>query len=231
MVTPKKRVVAGSIRPRWSKARVLRWLEWGAVPALLGLWLPDWVGGYAAAWEGVPAGPLAVPFPPVVTYAGAVVLFVGCLRGIEDMGRHYRAARLLAGLAVAAAGASLVLHFGVDGPGPVFAAELLAVGLAAAFGTGVLAITIAKVAEIATETRARRARDAVVLLGAAATLAGGVAVALAAAGSPEWPLALRACVVLFTAAFLACRFGVWCYRAQTSIGAAFAAAPDKQYWV
>ena len=50
-------------------------------------------------------------------------------------------------------------------------------------------------------------------------------------GNPAWPLVLRACVVLFTGAFLACRYGVYCYRAQTSIGAAFAAAPDEQFWV
>jgi hypothetical protein len=231
MSTPRKTVVSGSIRPRWPKARVLKWLEWGAIPAILGLWLPDWAGGYAAAFTGAPPGPGALPFPPVVTYAGAVILFVGCLEGIRDMGVHYRLARALAILAVLSAAASIPLHFLAAGPGPVFAAELLSIGLAAALGTAVLGITIAKVAEIATETRARRTRDAVVALGASATAAGVASAALVVAGSPGWPIALRLCVVLFTAAFVACRYGVYCYRAQTSIGAAFAAAPDEQFWV
>lgn len=61
--TLKKRVVSGSIRPRWPKARVLRWLEWGAIPTILGLWLPDWVGGYAAADAGGGGWPGALAFP------------------------------------------------------------------------------------------------------------------------------------------------------------------------
>lgn len=231
MATLKKRVVSGSIAPRWPKARVLRWLEWGSIPAILGLWLPDWVGGYATAWGGAKLSPLAVPFPPVLTYSGAVILFVGCLEGIRDMGAHYRVARILAVLAVLSAVASLPLHFLADGPGPAFAAELLSIGLAAALGTGVLGLTIAKVAEIATETRARRTRDAVAVLGVVATAAGVASAVLVVIGNSAWPLALRACVVLFTGAFLACRYGVYCYRAQTSIGAAFAAAPDEQFWV
>ena len=41
----KKKAVSGFIQPRWAKERIVRWLEIGAIPAVVGLWFPDWAGG------------------------------------------------------------------------------------------------------------------------------------------------------------------------------------------
>jgi hypothetical protein len=43
-------------------------------------------------------------------------------------------------------------------------------------------------------------------------------------------LLLRAGVVLLTIDFALCRYGVHCYKTQTSIGAAFRRNPDDQFW-
>ncbi len=70
-----KKSVSGSIKSRWPKPRVVKWLEIGAVPALLGLWLPDWVGGYHDLFNGIGKW---YSLPPLLTYIGAVILLVAC---------------------------------------------------------------------------------------------------------------------------------------------------------
>jgi hypothetical protein len=224
----KKSVVNGSLWPRWPKPRVVRWLELGAIPALVGLWLPDWAGAYAgkAAWlSAVPA------FPPLLTYLGAVILLKACAEGIKDMGGHYLALRVSGGLALAFAAASLVLHFLIpSSPRVGLALTLLAVGLAAFFATGFFWFTIAKVAEITVEARTARTRQAVAVAGVVALLLGGATVLGVLVGDDRWPLLLRATVVAFTVAFGLCRYGVHCYKTQRSIGATFSADPAEQFW-
>lgn len=224
----KKRVVNGSLRPRWPKPRVVRWLELGAIPAIAGLWIPDWAGAYAgkAAWlAAVPA------FPPVVTYAGAVILLKACAEGIKDMGVHYRALRISGGLALAFAVVSLPLHFLVTAlPRVGLALTLLSIGLAAFFATGFFWFTIAKVAEITVEVRTARTRQAVAVAGVAGLLLGGATVVGVLLDDLRWPLLLRATVAAFTVAFGLCRYGVHCYKTQRSIGATFSADPAEQFW-
>jgi len=208
------------------------WLEIGAVPAILGLWMPDWVGGYAHIFQ--PDGIhrfVEFPFPPIFTYVGAVILIKACFEGIRDMGIHYRAARILGFLAIALAVVSVPLHFAASGPNLWFALELLSIGLAAFLGTGVLWITVVKVAEITMESRTRTTADAILALNVAALVAGAASVLKVLLGSPGWPIFLRISVMLFTAAFAACRYGVHCYKTQKYIGASFVSAPDEQYWV
>jgi hypothetical protein len=233
MTTTRKKVVSGNLQPRWPKPRVVRWLEWGAVPAIAGLWLPDWAGAYIAEADGGAWTLPGVAFPPVLTFLGAVILLKACWEGIRDMGRHYRGLRISGGLALAFAGASLPLHFLRTGTGgdPWFAAEILAIGLAAFFATGFFWFTIAKVAEITVETRTEITKTAVLAVNAAALAAGAVTVATILFDSPLWPDLLRATVALFTVAFLLCRYAVHCYKTQRSIGASFVAAPDQQFWV
>ncbi len=228
----KKKVVSGFIKPRWSRAKVVRWLEIGAVPAILGLWLPDWVGGYAHAFQVDGRHRLVeLAFPPVLTYFGALILIRACLEGIRDMGRHYKAARILGFMAIAFAVASVPLHVVAGGPNLWFALEILAIGLAAFFGTGVLWITVIKVAEITMESRTRRTANAVLAFNAAALLAGSGAFLKVLTGASDWPSYLRIAVMLFTGAFVACRYGVHCYKTQKYLGTSFASSPDEQYWV
>lgn len=229
MAIVKKRVVSGSLRSRWPKLRVVRWLELGAIPAIVGLWLPDWSGAYSGqpAWLG------AIPaFPPVVTYVGAVVLLKACAEGIKDMGGHYCGLRISGGLALTFAGASLPLHFLIPRAPQLFLAlTILAVGLAAFFATGFFWFTIAKVAEITVERRTERTKLAVAVVDLFALGLGATTVLLVLAGDPRWPVALRATLVAFTVAFLLCRYAVHCYKTQRSIGATFSADPAEQFWV
>lgn len=232
MAVVKKKVVSGSIKPRWPRTKVVRWLEIGAVPAILGLWIPDWVGGYAHIFEATDRHRIVeFPFPPLITYFGAVILIKACLEGIRDMGRHYRAARILGILAIAFALISIPLHFAAAGPSYWFALEILSIGLAAFLGTGVLWITVVKVAEITMESRTRTTANFILVLNAAALVAGAGSVLKILLGAPGWPLFLRIAVALFTAAFAACRYGVHCYKTQNYIGTSFVSAPEEQYWV
>lgn len=220
----KKKAVSGSIEPRWPKQRVVRWLEAGAVPAILGLWWPDWLGAYGSGPVAhIP--PLLPPFPPLITYVGAAVLLVACYQGVKGMGTHFRGVVVSGGLCALAAAASIVLALlSYD------ALSLMATGFAAVFAAGFFWFTIGKVAEITQETRARVTWHAVALttaITAAVYLAG---VSLYASGHPAAFDVLRAGVASLTVTFLLCRYGVHCYKTQTSIGAGFRADPDEQYW-
>lgn len=232
MALVKKKVVSGFIKPRWPRTKVVRWLEIGAVPAILGLWIPDWVGGYAHIFQASDHYRIIeFPFPPFLTYLGAAILIKACLEGIRDMGTHYRAARILGILAIAFALISLPLHFAAAGPNIWFALEILSIGLAAFLGTGVLWITVIKVAEITMESRTRSAGNVILVLNAAALVAGAGAVLKVLLADPGWPILLRIAVTLFTATFTACLYGVHCYKTQKFIGTSFVSAPDEQYWV
>lgn len=224
-----KKVVSGSIHPRWTKSRVVRWLQIGGLGAAAGLWLPDWAGGYIA-WSHAGNGPLAVPFPPVLAYIGAAILCKGCLESIRDMGWHYRAARAMATLATWLAVASFGWQCVVENRGPSLAMLLVSIGLTAFSVTCVVWLTTAKVAEIAGDPRARVSQDIVLALNLAALGATAVA-ALAVVSDGPWETWLRVAVTLFTAALLGCCYGAYSYQQQTSIGAAFAFAPDDQFWV
>jgi hypothetical protein len=231
-MTTKKKMISGYIAPRWPKPRVVRWLEIGAIPALLGLWIPDWVGGYARAFPDGGAGPLPWAFPPALTYLGAVILLIGCAQGIRDMGRHFSALKVFGALAIAFAGLSVALHFCLhEKPDAWFAALIASFGLAAFFASAVLLVTIDKVAEITTETRSQVTKK-VVLAGMLLSLvASFVAAGGVLSGGATWPVWLRIATGLFGATFVACRYGVHCYKTQQSIGAAFTLAPEQQFWV
>jgi len=220
----KKKAVSGSIDPRWPKPKVVRWLEIGAIPAIAGLWFPDWLGAYAGgAAPYLP--PLLPPFPPLLTYVGAIILIVGCYQGVKDMGLHFKGVIVSGASAVALAVASVVAQ--LLGQSYV---SLLLTGLAAVFATGALWFTIGKVADITQETRTRVTWWAVLVL---TIITAGVYLTglyLFASGVALGFTVLRAAVVLLTLVFGLCRYGVYCYKTQTSIGAGFASAPDEQYW-
>jgi len=233
MNTIRKTVVSGNLRPRWPKTRVVRWLEWGAVPAIVGLWLPDWAGAYIAEASGTPASLPGIAIPPLLLFVGALVLLKACAEGIRDMGRHYRNLRIAGALAVGFAGLSLpaaALRHATGGD-PWFAAEILAIVLAAFFATGFFWFTIAKVAEITLETRTELTRQAVLAFAVLSLLSGLATAGVILADGPGWPALLRATLILFTLTFLLCRYAVHCYKTQRSIGASFARQPDQQFWV
>ncbi len=229
----KKEVIDGTIKPRWPKPRVVKWLELGAIPAIVGMWFPDWAGQYIHLMSGEPyMFPPALAFPPVVVYVGAVILLKACLEGIKDMGWHYKWAKISGALAVACAGLSVVSHFFISGtPGVAFAITILFIGLAAFFATGFLWFTIAKVAEVSIETRTEVTKKVVMVLNFLALLLGGITVLMILAGSGGWPLMLRLTVLAFTIAFLFCRYAVYCYKTQKTIGANFVVPPEEQFWV
>ena len=105
----KKSAISGSIDPRWPKPRVVRWLEVGAVLAILGLWWPDWLGAYGqGAVRYIP--PLIAPMPPLLTYVGAVVLLIACYQGVKDMGSHFKGVVVAGSLSLASATARTSLR-------------------------------------------------------------------------------------------------------------------------
>jgi hypothetical protein len=230
----KKTVIHGSIQPRWKKTRVVKWLEIGAIPAIVGMWFPDWAGQYI---HKIFAGtdyvfPPSLAFPPVIVYIGALILWKACLEGAKDMGWHYRGIQISGSLAVLCAGLSVVSHFFIQPDSAVaFAVTILFIGLAAFFATGFFWFTIAKVAEITTETRTEVTKWIVLILDITALAIGGITVLSILAGSGNWPALLRLTVFAFTVAFLFCRYAVYCYKTQKSIGADFVAPPEEQFWV
>lgn len=221
----KKQAVSGSIDPRWPKAKVVRWLEAGAVPAILGLWWPDWLGAYGAAsgWAYLP--PLVGPFPPLVTYAGALILLVACYQGVKGMGSHFKGVVISGALCLVAAVASVVAQLA-----GASVMSLLFTGLGAVFAAGFFWFTIGKVAEITQESRTRLTWWGVAIstvLTATVYLWG---LYLFATGVAAGFVVLRVAIVMLTGVFALCRYGVHCYKTQTSIGAGFADDPEGQYW-
>ena len=229
----KKKVIAGTIKPRWKKARVVKWLEIGAIPAIVGMWFPDWAGQYIHKMSGTDYifSPF-LAFPPLVVYVGALILWKACLEGVKDMGWHYKGVQISGTLAVTCAGLSVISHFFIQpGSAVAFAITILFVGLAAFFATGFFWFTIAKVAEISIETRTEVTKKVVLVLDIVALALGAGTVLSILIGADIWPALLRLTVFVFTAAFFFCRYAVYCYKTQKSIGAAFAVPPEEQFWV
>lgn len=220
----KKKAVSGSIDPRWPKPKVVKWLEFGAIPAIVGLWFPDWLGAYAdGSAPYIP--PLLAPFPPLVTYVGAVVLLIACYQGIKNMGFHFKGVVVSGAFSIAFAAASVVVQLlGLS------YLSLLFTGLAAVFAAGFFWFTIGKVAEITQERRTRITWWAVAGFTAATAAVYLTGLYLYATGGPAGFTLLRVGVALLTVTFGLCRYGVHCYKTQTSIGAGFRSAPDEQYW-
>lgn len=220
----KKKAVSGSIEPRWPKARVVRWLEIGAVPAIVGLWWPDWLGGYGQGT--LPYLPPLVPaFPPLLTYLGALILLIACYQGVKGMGAHFRGVVVSGALSLLSAIISIAAQ--VAGLSTV---ALLFTGLAAVFATGFLWFTIGKVAEITQESRTSITWTAIAIMTAITALIYLGGVYLFAIDHDGALGVLRAGVASLTLTFALCRYGVHCYKTQTSIGAGFRSEPDRQYW-
>lgn len=220
----KKTAVSGSIDPRWPKPKVVKWLEFGAIPAIVGLWFPDWLGAYGqGSAPYIP--PLLTPFPPLVVYAGAVILIIGCYQGVKDMGFHFKGVIVSGALGVSFAAASVAAQLlGQD------YLSLLLTGLAAVLATGALWFTIGKVADITQETRARFTWWAIAALTGLTGVVYLTGLYLFATGSFAGFTLLRVGVAILTVDFGLCRYGVHCYKTQTSIGAGFRSDPDEQYW-
>jgi hypothetical protein len=221
----KKKAVSGSIDPRWPKPKVVRWLEIGAIPAIVGLWLPDWLGSYGDA-SAFKLTPFVPAFPPLLAYVGAVILLIACFQGIKGMGAHFRGVVVAGGLSLAAATGSIVAQL-LGRP----VASLLLTGFAGVFAAGFFWFTIGKVAEITQETRTRVTWWAVAVATVATAVVYLFGLYLFATSAHDVGfLLLRAGVVLLTIDFALCRYGVHCYKTQTSIGAAFRRNPDDQFW-
>jgi hypothetical protein len=220
----KKKAVSGSIDPRWPKSKVVRWLEFGAILAIIGLWWPDWLGAYGGGAR-VCLTPALPSFPPLLSYVGAVILLIACYQGIKDMGFHFKGVIVAGALCLAAAVASIAAQLlGLAN------LSLLFTGLAAVFAVGFLWFTIGKVAEITQERRTHVTWWAVLVLTGLTATVYLTGLYLFATGAAVGFAVMRAAIVLLTVTFALCRYGVHCYKTQTSIGAGFHEDPDNQYW-
>ncbi|MDH4183367.1 MAG: hypothetical protein OEV92_04030 [Nitrospinota bacterium] len=223
-----KKQMSGFINPRWMKAKCVRYWEIGAIPCILGVWLPDFVGQYALKMQGLDNH----AFPPVITYVGALFLFAACAHAIEKMGLHYNVVMAGGWSAIALAGLSVVFHFMIT-PGnyTMLALTVLCIGLCAYAATSMFYFTIAKAAELGMETRMARNQWIVLILNHSAILAGAVTVVAIYLQSPLWVTLLRLTVILFTMAWIACRTAVYYFKTDKSIGVFFTKPPDEQFWI
>ncbi len=221
----KKKAVSGFIQPRWPKEKVTFWLELGAIPAILGLWFPDWLGSFAKDASFV-IPPQLPAFPPILTYIGAVILLKACYEGIRNMGYHFKGLKISGGLSVLFAIASVVVQL-VD----LWILSLFFTGLAAFFAAGFFWFTIGKIWEITQETRTKITWWVVLISAILALLVYGIGLLFLLANQLNIGfLLLRLGVAVLTVTFLFCRYGVYIYKTQTSIGARFKESPDEQYW-
>jgi hypothetical protein len=226
MMTPvKKQAVSGFIQPRWTKDRVVKYLEGAAVPTILGLWWPDWLGAYAEGASFV-IPPFIPVLPPLLTYIGAVFLLTGCYQGIKNMGYHFKGLKITGSLTVLSAALSLVFVF-IPG---LKILSLAFIGLAGYFGAGFMWFTISKVHEISQDRRAKNTALAILVFDQITLLVYAAGLILLIFNSRSAYLLLRAGVAALTITFFFCRYAVYVYKTQTSIGAKFAEAPDVQYW-
>lgn len=225
-----EKVVSKVICPRWTPARATRWVQIGAVGVIAGLWLPDWVGAYIAQSHGRSCL-LALPFPPVLAYLGAVILCKGCLEGIRDMGWHFRAARAMTSLAAWLAVASFGWQFAADDNGCRLAMLQASIGLTMFCVACVPLLTMAKLAERG-EVRTGIAWEAALALNVAAMAATACAAVSVLSNGP-WDLWLRLAVLHFSAAILAGSYGISNYRTKPTFDAAWAIVPDDDdlFWV
>ncbi len=223
--TVKKKAVSGSIDPRWPKPTVVKWLEIGAIPAIVGLWFPDWLGAYGRG-SALHIPPLVAPFPPVLTYVGAVILLVACYQGVKGMGFHFKGVVVSGALSIASAVASVAAQLlGMT------SLSLLFTGLAGLFAAGFFWFTIGKVADITQESRTRFTWWAVAVLTVVTACVYLAGLFVFTTGDSATGMSiLRIGVAALTVTFGFCRYGVYCYKTQTSIGAGFNSDPDEQYW-
>lgn len=225
-IVKKKKAISGFIEPRWPKERVVTWLEIGAVPAIVGLWFPDWIGSYAKE-STTYLQLLLPPLPPLLTYIGALILLKACYEGIFNMGSHFKGLVISGSVCVTFAVASFIVQlFGLS------LLSLLFTGLAAFFAAGFFWFTIGKVWEISQEKRTYVTWHSVWISNLISLAVYLYAIGLLYYEDQEngfvW---LRIGIVLFTITFAFCRYAVYCYKTQTSIGARFQESPDKQFWV
>lgn len=227
MATLVRKQVSGFQQPRWMKPKCVRYLEVGAIPVIFGVWIPDFVGQYALKFSGQESNAM----PPIITYAGALVLWAGCAHAIEKMGVEYKRMMMSGAAAVALAVVSVLLHFGV-GPGEKLMLSLfvLSVGLCAYAATLMFYFTIAKAAELGVESRMTRVRDAVFWTNNAALFVGALSIGAILLNSNLWVPFLRGSVLLFTVAWLLCRLAVYYFKTDKSLGVFFAKPPAEQFW-
>lgn len=228
-----KQHITGGLKPRWPKTRVVKWLEWGAIPAVAGLWLPDWSGEYINQLTStVSFNYNWFTVPPLVMFIGALVLLKACSEGIKNMGWHYKGVLTGGFLAIVFAVASLVFYFLIVRNQSLFgAATVLSIILAAFFAAVFFWFTIAKVAEISAETRTGITRNLVAVFAILALFTGLASVAGIYSNNTYFPFTFRLSIGFFTICFGFCRYGVYCYKTQKSIGASFTTKPDEQFWI
>ncbi|MEK6815014.1 MAG: hypothetical protein AABY65_09785 [Nitrospirota bacterium] len=228
MATLVRKQVSGFEQPRWMKPKCVRYLEVGAIPTIFGVWIPDFVGQYALKVSGQESAAM----PPLITYAGALILWAGCAHAIEKMGVQYKRMMVSGAAAVVLALMSVFLHFGVvPGDKLMLALFFLSIGLCAYAATFMFYFTIAKAAELGMESRMTRIRDMVFWTNNVALFVGALSIGAILLSSPSWVPLMRGSVLLFTVAWLFCRLAVYYFKTDKSLGVFFAKPPSEQFWV
>lgn len=227
MATIIRKQVSGFQKPRWMKPKCVRYWEVGAIPVIIGVWVPDFVGEYALKITGQDNAAM----PPLITYVGALILWMACAHAIEKMGAHYRRMMFAGASAVVLAGVSIILHFGIaPGHHRMLALFMLSIGLCAYAATFMFYYTIAKAAELGVETRMVRVRNLVFWVNNAALFIGALGIGAILQASPLWVPLMRGSVLLFTCAWLLCRLAVYYFKTDKSLGVFFAKPPAEQFW-
>jgi len=200
----------------------LLWI--GASLAILGLWLPSRVS--ALAGSETPLFGFALFRTPVVTYLGAIILWLGCLLGVWGMGKHSRYVLWLGIGAIAAAIISWVLAL----VGVLPSAVLLLVGIAAFLATLFIYWTFDKVEEIILDKVVGRIKRAVLWMNIAGIILGAIAVVAGMFSANYMVAPTYATVAVYTATWIVACIGIYRYQTEKRLAGEFATPPEEQVW-
>lgn len=206
------------------KSLVVTLLWVGAILAIVGLWFPNWVR--ALAGSEAPLFGFALFKTPVLTYVGAIVLWLGCLLGVWGMGKHSRYVFWLGISTVVAAIISWVLAL----VGVLPSAVLLFVGIAAFLATLFIYWTFDKVEEIIQDKVVGRVKRVVLGMNFVAIILGVSAVVVGLFSIGYMVPLIYATVAAYTLTWLIAGIGIYRYQTEKRLAGEFAAQPEEQVW-
>jgi len=206
------------------KSLVVTLLWIGAVLAIVGLWFPNWVRALAGSVD--PLFVFALFKTPVITYIGAIVLWIGCLLGVKDMGKHFTYVLWFGIGAILSAVISWILALlGVMSP-----IILLFIGVAAFLATIFMYWTFDKVEEIILDKMEGHVKRIVLWLDVLGILVGAIAVIVGLFASQYMVMLIYITLAVFTVDWIVACIGVYRYQVEKRLAGEFAAPPEEQVW-
>lgn len=216
-------VVVTRSRYAEQKPLVVALLWIGAILAIAGLWIPSWVKALAG---GEALFGLALFRTPVVTYLGAIILWLGCVLGVRGMGKHGRYVFWLGICAIAAAIISWILAL----VGVLPSAILLLVGIAAFLATLFIYWTLDKVEEIILDKVVGRVKRVVLGLNFVGIILGAIAVVVGLSSISYMVSLTYATVAVYTVTWIIACIGIYRYQTEKRLAGEFAVPPEEQVW-